>query len=45
MISIARILCPVDFSPFSRHAVEHAAAIAKWYESEVVLLHVMPTPM
>jgi nucleotide-binding universal stress UspA family protein len=45
MISIGRILCPVDFSPYSRHALEHAAAIAKWYDSEVVLLHVMPTPM
>jgi nucleotide-binding universal stress UspA family protein len=44
MISIARILCPVDFSDFSRHALEHAAAIARWYDAEVVALHVGPTP-
>jgi nucleotide-binding universal stress UspA family protein len=44
MISITRILCPVDFSDFSRHALEHAAAIAKWYDAEVVTLHVGPTP-
>lgn len=44
MISIARILCPVDFSLFSRHALEHASAIAKWYDAEVVALHVAPTP-
>ena len=44
MISIARILCPVDFSSFSRHALEHASAIARWYDSEVVVLHVLPTP-
>jgi nucleotide-binding universal stress UspA family protein len=44
MISIARILCPVDFSPFSRHALEHASAIAKWYNSQITVLHVGPTP-
>lgn len=44
MISIARILCPVDFSDFSRHALEHAAAIAKWYDAEVMVLHVGPSP-
>jgi nucleotide-binding universal stress UspA family protein len=44
MISIARILCPVDFSAYSRHALEHASAIAKWYSAELVMLHVAPTP-
>jgi nucleotide-binding universal stress UspA family protein len=44
MISIGCILCPVDFSSFSRHALEHASAIAKWYDAEVVALHVAPTP-
>ena len=42
MIQIRRVLCPVDFSEFSRRAVEHAVAIATWYESAVTLLHVSP---
>jgi nucleotide-binding universal stress UspA family protein len=41
MIEIRRILCPIDFSETSRHALEHALAIAKWYESEVTALHVI----
>jgi nucleotide-binding universal stress UspA family protein len=44
MIQIARILCPVDFSEFSRHALHHAVAVAKWYESELVVLHVVVNP-
>ena len=39
-IHIGRILCPIDFSDFSRRALDHAVAIAKWYESTVTLLHV-----
>jgi nucleotide-binding universal stress UspA family protein len=42
MVAIKRILCPVDFSVGSRHALDHAIAIAKWYESAVTLLHVHP---
>jgi nucleotide-binding universal stress UspA family protein len=42
MIEIKRILCPVDFSDFSQRAVDHAIAIARWYESTVTLLHVRP---
>jgi nucleotide-binding universal stress UspA family protein len=40
MIRISHILCPVDFSDISQHAVEHAAAIAHWYEARLTLLHV-----
>ena len=40
MISIQQILCPVDFSEHSRHAVHHAVALAKWYRASVTLLHV-----
>lgn len=40
MIEIQRILCPVDFSDFSRRALDHAVAIAKWYESTITLVHV-----
>ena len=42
MIQIRRILCPVDLSECSRHALSHALAIARWYESAVTILHVMP---
>jgi nucleotide-binding universal stress UspA family protein len=40
MIEIQRILCPIDFSDFSRRALDHAIAIAKWYESTITLFHV-----
>ena len=40
MIEIRRILCPVDFSDFSQRAIDHAIAIARWYEATVTLLHV-----
>ena len=40
MIEIQRILCPIDFSDFSRRALDHAVAIARWYESTITLLHV-----
>ena len=40
MIEIQRILCPVDFSDHSRRALDHAIAIARWYESTVTVLHV-----
>lgn len=38
--SIARILCPIDFSDISHHALAHAAAIAKWYEAQLTMLYV-----
>lgn len=40
MIEIRRILCPIDFSDFSRRALDHAVAIAAWYDSTITLLHV-----
>jgi nucleotide-binding universal stress UspA family protein len=46
MTEIKRILCPVDFSEFSRHALDHAAAVAHWYEARLAVLHVVPnTPV
>ena len=46
MIEIRRILCPVDFSDHSRRALNHAIAIARWYESTVTVLHVFsPAPV
>jgi nucleotide-binding universal stress UspA family protein len=43
MTDIKRILCPVDFSEFSRHAVDHAVALARSYGATVTALHVIPS--
>ncbi len=39
MVTINRILCPVDFSGHSRLALDYATALARWYEAEVIALH------
>ncbi|MBI2829205.1 MAG: universal stress protein [Acidobacteria bacterium] len=40
MIEIVRILCPIDFSDYSRRAFDHAVAMARWYDATITLLHV-----
>jgi nucleotide-binding universal stress UspA family protein len=40
MLHIAHILCPIDFSEFSRRTLDHAAALARWYGAHLTLLHV-----
>jgi nucleotide-binding universal stress UspA family protein len=42
MAPITHVLCPVDFSDASRHAVDQAAAIARWYHARLTALHVYP---
>jgi nucleotide-binding universal stress UspA family protein len=42
VIRIGRIVCPVDFSEFSRRALDRAAVLARWYEAELVALHATP---
>lgn len=44
MVEIRQILYPVDFSESSRRALEHAVAIARWYQAGITALHVMPIP-
>lgn len=44
MITITHILCPVDFSSYSRHALAHAVALARWYGARVTVLHVFQVP-
>ena len=39
MMTIRRILCPVDFSRFSHHALEQAVALAREFCGEVIALH------
>jgi nucleotide-binding universal stress UspA family protein len=45
MIEIRRILCPIDLSDHSRGALDHAVAIARWYQAKVTVLHVSPAPI
>ena len=40
MISITRILCPIDFSDFSLDALRHGLALATWYKAQLTLFHV-----
>lgn len=40
MVDLNRVLCPVDLSDFSRDALRHGRALAKWYRAQVTLLHV-----
>ncbi len=40
MVSIRRVLCPVDLSDSSRHALAHAAAVAAWYDARLIVIHV-----
>jgi nucleotide-binding universal stress UspA family protein len=42
MIEIEQILCPTDFSDFSRRALDHAVALARWYGASITALHVIP---
>ena len=43
MVEFTRVLCPLDFSEPSSRALKYAAAIARSYDSELVLQHVLPT--
>jgi len=40
MRELRRILCLVDLSDESRHAIEHALVIARWYKASITALHV-----
>jgi nucleotide-binding universal stress UspA family protein len=42
MIELRRILCPIDFSDHAHHAVEHAAMLARWYDSTITVLYAQP---
>jgi nucleotide-binding universal stress UspA family protein len=44
MITINRILCPVDFSAFSQHALQHGVRLARWFDSTLTVLYVYPPP-
>ena len=44
MIRIQHVLCPVDFSEIAQHALDHAVAIARWYEARLTVLYVFANP-
>jgi nucleotide-binding universal stress UspA family protein len=44
-VTLTHILCPIDLSDASTHALEQAAAIAGWYHAKLTVLHVhVPRP-
>jgi nucleotide-binding universal stress UspA family protein len=45
MATIARILCPIDFSDCSRRALDYAVALARWYHAPVTALFVQQPPL
>lgn len=45
MTDIRRILCPTDFSEFSRHALEQALHWAAWYDAKITVLYVCAAPV
>lgn len=48
LIRIANVLCPVDLSEPSRHALDHAVAVTWWCDAKLIVLHVvrpLPSPI
>lgn len=41
-IAIDKVLCPIDFSDTSHHALAHAAALARWHDAQLTMLFVYP---
>lgn len=40
MLTLQRILCPIDFSESSRRALQYAKALSAWYEAPLTVIHV-----
>lgn len=43
MVEFTHVLCPTDFSESSLRPLTYAAAVARWYEAQLTVLHVVPT--
>jgi nucleotide-binding universal stress UspA family protein len=43
VVEFTHILCPVDLSESSTRSLVHAHALAKWYDAQLTVLHVVPT--
>ena len=44
-MTINRILCPIDFSDASSHALDHAVALARWSGARITAVHVCRPPL
>jgi nucleotide-binding universal stress UspA family protein len=44
MITIQRIVCPVDFSPCATHALEYAQDLARLFDAELCMVHAYEDP-
>jgi nucleotide-binding universal stress UspA family protein len=42
VIVFTQILCPIDFSETATRALVHAAALARWYDARLTVIHVVP---
>jgi nucleotide-binding universal stress UspA family protein len=42
---LGQVLCPTDFSDFSKRALRHAIAIARVFEAELTVAYVSPYPV
>ncbi len=42
-INITNILCPIDFSEYSFHALNYAKTLSQQFKSTLHLLHILPT--
>ncbi len=42
MVEFRRILCPIDFSDYSQHAIDYAVTLARWYDARLVAVHSVP---
>lgn len=43
MVTFTHVLYPTDLSQASRSAIPYAAAIARWYGAQLMVLHAVPT--
>jgi len=44
MLTLQRILCPIDLSESSRQALVYAKALSSWYDAPLTVLHVCVDP-
>lgn len=42
VIAFRHLVCPIDFSETATRALAYATALAKWYEAQLTVVHVVP---
>jgi nucleotide-binding universal stress UspA family protein len=43
VVEFKRVLCTVDLSESSIRSFDHAVAVARWYDAQLTVLHIVPT--